>query len=691
MPDQPDKAVPRDEPLTLMLSDPPATSEEQGEPSHEKVGRQTQESLNELVADLNSFSAQIKAGKLSLTPEYIQNSDRETLHAKKLELETLAGLYQAKHDEIEKSQLSEKNLTNLSDQKFHVDQNMSEIRTIFQNTRFEVASAKVKELETIFQKIENEKAGVTEEYLRIATKEILEAKRTHYTGLYSKFVEKYSQIVQADLTSEEISQVESHWARAKQLSETFDKFLLEQISKRDTSIENPPNEQTDSQVESKRQAQLIEDLKRELEELRQRNKGVLEGEKLDRQPESSQQPSDPSQFEALRKTIQELIYQGKQERKDNDERMKSLEEKVGTAAPQPREQQKHDDEMVGDPQDDVIIEQTGTVGLKIGTIDLPIFSGNLADWESFKELFEDLVDKSKKMTKGVKFWQLHTHLKGAALDTIRGYQISGSNYDSAWEDLKKRYDRKDELIDEYLRKFFETKPIEHRANVTSLRKIVDGTNQMLRGLPNLGASVFEWDPIVNFIICSKLNDELKTDWKQKKAMGKKQTSDLLEFLEEKAFEVQPNQADRFSQMLRGDPHRKQPKKVFQINEKKTEVKDKKSKKECLICKGNHNIWDCNILKKESAKARSNIIKALGLCFKCLLKHRVGMCDNEECEYCGGPHNILLCYKKENEEKLKPLKPKNYQPAGAKNSNQSPGTSQQKDDWDDWDKSAVKKN
>lgn len=245
---------------------------------------------------------------------------------------------------------------------------------------------------------------------------------------------------------------------------------------------------------------------------------------------------------------------------------------------------------------------------------------------------------------------MRTLLKGQALDAIRGFQITGANYDAAWSLLTKRYDRTDELVEEYIRKFFEVKPLEPKANVTAIRKIIDYTNQMLRALPSLDADVKNWDPIVNLIVCSKLNDDLRSDWTKQKVTRERENStyELLDFLENKAIEVRPNQNETFSSMLRGNRSGKNQKtnqrKIFQITDKK--------KKECLICKKNHSSWDCPLLAKGCAKVRSDLLRNLGLCFKCLLKHRADACDEENCEFCDGPHNILLCFKKEYSDKLK---------------------------------------
>lgn len=60
---------------------------------------------------------------------------------------------------------------------------------------------------------------------------------------------------------------------------------------------------------------------------------------------------------------------------------------------------------------------------------------------------------------------------------------------------------------------------------------------MIRALPNLGATVNNWAPIVNLIIGSKLNEELRSEWAEKRDRGGvKATADFLNLLETKAIE-----------------------------------------------------------------------------------------------------------------------------------------------------------
>lgn len=258
------------------------------------------------------------------------------------------------------------------------------------------------------------------------------------------------------------------------------------------------------------------------------------------------------------------------------------------------------------------------------------------------------MHKNADLSDTFKFHQLRTHLKDVALDTIRGYQIQGTNYASAWADLLKRFDRKDELVQEYIRRFLEAPGIVHKPNFHKLRTIIDTTNQMLRALPAQNVEVSNWDPVLLLVITTKLDEETRQDWKQH--VGKKSSvtaSELLDFLETKAFELQPTQSDRLSMMLKGDVCRRTPRKIFAVEK---EPKPKTEKKlDCSICHGPHHIWNCDKLRAECAKARTAIIRDLEMCFRCLLKHQFGECE-EDCAYCGGAHHVMLCYKKEDSQK-----------------------------------------
>lgn len=196
------------------------------------------------------------------------------------------------------------------------------------------------------------------------------------------------------------------------------------------------------------------------------------------------------------------------------------------------------------------VSERAIVTLKLDSITLPDFYGDLTTWEAFRDMFEYLVDKSSKLSNIVKFQQLRSHLKGIAFDTIKGYRLSGENYKNAWDDVKKRFDRPDEIVNEYITRFLEVPAITHQANFENLSRIVDATNQMLRALPNLHIETDTWDPFLDLIIESKLDEQTRMAWKHKRGVHYvPHTPDLLTWLEARAIALQPASCDLFSRKL----------------------------------------------------------------------------------------------------------------------------------------------
>lgn len=343
-----------------------------------------------------------------------------------------------------------------------------------------------------------------------------------------------------------------------------------------------------------------------------------------------------------------------------------------TVNPIPKPPRRRDDFNSDQNPPDVVV----TAPLRLEAINLPFFNGDLTEWTNFRDLFQYLIHNNNHLSDVVKFHQLRSKLRGPALDTIRGYQITGINYLAAWNDLTKRYDRTDNLVQEYIRKFLEVPAILHKPNSYRIRAIIDATNQMIRALPNLGADVHHWDPFISLIVTSKLDEETRTEWRQH--IGRRTNAtigELIEFLERRAIDHQPSQGDRLSQMMRGQSNQRNTKRnIFAIsNEPSTPPKQKRR---CVICKGDHFPWQCPKLRKECAKVRAELIRSVGACVKCLLKHEVGACNKSNCPYCGEEHNSLLCIKKERDlnKRKRPFQSKKMEKP-AQNQNSS-------GDWDD---------
>ena len=66
---------------------------------------------------------------------------------------------------------------------------------------------------------------------------------------------------------------------------------------------------------------------------------------------------------------------------------------------------------------------------------------------------------------------------------------------------------------------------------------------------------------------------------------------------------------------------------------------------CIVCKGNHRIWECRVFKEKFPAQQAKVVAAAKLCFSCLReKHMFRQCPNpRKCrrDGCNSSHNTLL--------------------------------------------------
>lgn len=80
--------------------------------------------------------------------------------------------------------------------------------------------------------------------------------------------------------------------------------------------------------------------------------------------------------------------------------------------------------------------------VKLPTIALPEFDGDLNEWLTFHDSFASLIHTSAEIPCIQKFQYLRSALKGEALKLIESLTITANNYAVAWEALLERYSNK---------------------------------------------------------------------------------------------------------------------------------------------------------------------------------------------------------------------------------------------------------
>ncbi|GBM05677.1 hypothetical protein AVEN_186308-1 [Araneus ventricosus] len=66
--------------------------------------------------------------------------------------------------------------------------------------------------------------------------------------------------------------------------------------------------------------------------------------------------------------------------------------------------------------------------LKLPKLELPVFSGDLSAWLSFKEIFINAIDKNYELSETAKLSYLISSLNGDPAKLISGFSISDENY-----------------------------------------------------------------------------------------------------------------------------------------------------------------------------------------------------------------------------------------------------------------------
>ena len=84
--------------------------------------------------------------------------------------------------------------------------------------------------------------------------------------------------------------------------------------------------------------------------------------------------------------------------------------------------------------------------LKLPLIELPKFSGNYTEWQSFRDLFESIVVDNRTLSQVQRLHYLKASLTGEAGALLKNLAVTEQNYASASETLKTRYENRRVII-----------------------------------------------------------------------------------------------------------------------------------------------------------------------------------------------------------------------------------------------------
>ncbi|XP_062607336.1 uncharacterized protein LOC134269136 [Saccostrea cucullata] len=156
---------------------------------------------------------------------------------------------------------------------------------------------------------------------------------------------------------------------------------------------------------------------------------------------------------------------------------------------------------------------------KLPKLNLPIFEGNVLEWQSFWDSFDSAIHSNNTLTEVQKFNYLKSLVADEASNTISGFALTHANYNRAIELLHERFGQKHKITQSYMQALLDLPTPKN--NLTSLRHFHDQVETYVRGLESYGQAQDTYGSLLVPVILNKLPTEIRnnsarengsTDW-----------------------------------------------------------------------------------------------------------------------------------------------------------------------------------
>ena len=161
-------------------------------------------------------------------------------------------------------------------------------------------------------------------------------------------------------------------------------------------------------------------------------------------------------------------------------------------------------------------------------LSLPIFTGNILEWQTFWDSFESSVHHNDSLSDIQRFSYLRSLLQGDAARVIEGFPLTHTNYKHAVELLKERFGQEHQIVYAYMQGLLE---LPHpTSTIVSLRTFQEKMESYIRGLQSLGQGQESFGNLLVSVILGKLPADVKSNMTRDHGNNKWQLQDLRQAL-----------------------------------------------------------------------------------------------------------------------------------------------------------------
>ncbi|XP_038106589.1 uncharacterized protein LOC119766222 [Culex quinquefasciatus] len=271
----------------------------------------------------------------------------------------------------------------------------------------------------------------------------------------------------------------------------------------------------------------------------------------------------------------------------------------------------------------------------------PSFDGKYENWEKFKVMFVDVVDKTNESAR-MKLYHLEKALIGDAAGFIDAKTIQDGNYAHAWKQLTDHYEDKRRMVDLHIGGLLSVKKLACEGHL-ELRALVDSVVGNVENLKYLGQEFTGVsEQIVVYLLGHALDDDTRKVWESTVAKGAfpkydemiKTLKDRISVLErcDTTNDESPRQQHQAKSTTTNQP--------YQISN--TAVTSS-PRIWCDFCNGRHLTFKCTAFSGLTVRQRMQEVKEKRVCFNCLRAgHSVKRCiRTSSCGKCQRRHHTLL--------------------------------------------------
>ena len=284
------------------------------------------------------------------------------------------------------------------------------------------------------------------------------------------------------------------------------------------------------------------------------------------------------------------------------------------------------------------------------------YNGDPLQWHEWYGQFKSAI-YSQSLTDGVKLTYLKSLVTGKAKIAIAEFDYCGLMYKDPLRTLERKFGQPQAVVSAHLDKLSNFPPlkmhnsdniINYPAAISSLVGVfkslsydanLKSASLVKKAVQKLPPNMKKWWPLFtvkkHWVKPTLLDFN---DWLKEKA----EAHDLMK---QKATKARPE--DNNTSVTKT----KTASKVFAPNSQQRETKKQMPSSStniysrCIVCKGNHRLWECRVFKKKTPTQRAKLVVDNKLCFSCLRdKHTFRQCPQpSKCraEGCNSSHKTLL--------------------------------------------------